>query len=59
MKAKIQSTGMENKMQKVQDQIAGIMQIANQFIPSEHLAMFQSKVKQDFPELKFWSQKSQ
>ena len=53
MKAKIQSTGLENKMRKVQDQISGIMQIANQFIPSEQLAMFQSKVKQNFPELKF------
>ena len=51
MKAKLQNVGQEIKMREVQDQISGIMKIANQFIPSEQLALFQSKVKQDFPEL--------
>ena len=40
-------------MRKVQDQISGIMNIASQFIPSEQMSLFQSKVKQNFPELKF------
>lgn len=53
MKAKITNMGTEIKMRKVQDQISGIMQIANQFIPSEMRSMFQSKVMQDFPEVKF------
>ena len=49
--------GQELKMRKVQDQISGILQIANQFIPSEQRSMFQSKIQEQYPEFQLWIHK--